>query len=157
MVSHWPKVNETFKALSYIVKETDKDGIDLYFTNSDTFYKNIKKTSKLLPIVEGHKQRDNSTTDINFRLTKILDPYKTNLENRRWFRSEPKPLSLYILTDGMWEAECTAVEPIRDAVRKLDDLRRGDTQIGIQFISFGDNPIGLERLVHLDDGLNLQK
>lgn len=135
----------------------DKDGLDLYFTISNVTQTKVKKTSKLLPIVEVNKQRGNSTTDINFRLTKILNEYTSNLERKRWYQSEPKPLSLYILTDGMWEDECNAIEPIRNAVRTLEDLRKDERQIGIQFISFGNDPAGLRRMEHLDDGLNLPK
>lgn len=157
MAQHWPMVNKVFKALSYIVKEMDKDGIDLYFTISETYQKRAKKTSKLLPIVQAQMQRGNSTTDINFRLTKILDEYKNNLDKKKWYQSGPKPLSLYVLTDGLWEEDCTAIEPIKMAVQKLEDLRKDERQIGIQFISFGENPTGLKRLHYLDDGLNLPK
>lgn len=157
MAKHWQTVNKVFKALSYIVKEMDKDGLDLYFTISETCEKKAKRTSKLLPIVEARKQHGNSTTDINHRLTKILEEYKNNLDNKKWYQSEIKPLSLYILTDGLWENECTAIEPIRNAVQKLEDLRKDEKQIGIQFISFGHDPIGLQRLHHLDDGLKLPK
>ncbi|KIN03042.1 hypothetical protein OIDMADRAFT_18517 [Oidiodendron maius Zn] len=155
MARHCAMVVDVFTALSYIVKEMDKDGIDVYFTISEAHQKKVKKTSKLHSKVHHHVQHGHSTTDINIRLTRILEEYKSNLETPRWYQARPKPLSLYILTDGMWEKDCTAVGPIENAVRKLEDLRKDDSQIGIQFISFGADSGGLKRLKYLDDELNL--
>lgn len=155
MVEHWPKVCKVFEALSYILKETDKDGLDLYFTISQCCEKGIKQTSRLLQIIEAQKQRKQSTTDITIRLTTILDGYKSKLEKRSLFRGPPKPLSLYIFTNGIWEEEVTAEGPIRNTVQKLQDLRKDRQQIGIQFVSFGDDSVGLRRLRHLDYGLKL--
>lgn len=155
MTEHWPSVCKVFEALSYILKEPDKDGLDLYFTISQNFEKGITKTSKLLQVVEAQKQRRQSTTDINIRLMTILDAYKSKLDKKGLFGRPPKPLSLYIFTNGIWEDKVTAEGPIRNTVQKLQDLRKDRQQIGIQFISFGNDPVGLRRLRYLDDGLNL--
>lgn len=98
-----------------------------------------------------------STTDINICLFQILEDYKRHLDKNHWWKSKPKPLSLFIFTDGVWEKEVTASEPIKSVVAKLEDLRKDKRQIGIQFISFGSDPAGLGQLEHLDDRLNISK
>jgi len=46
-------------------------------------------------------------------------------------------------------------EPIRIFVEKLKDLGLLDTQVGIQFIRFGNDERGMERLQKLDSDLHL--
>ncbi|KAL3425129.1 hypothetical protein PVAG01_04410 [Phlyctema vagabunda] len=158
MEPHWPNLVRVFEALSYIVKQSDENGLDLFFSNSNNCEKDCKKTRKLLPIVRAQKQTQKKiTTDINFRLSQILEKHKNGLDRKVWYRSKLKPLSLYILTDGVWETNCTAIDPIRNAVLKLHDLRIPSSQIGIQFISFGSDEVGLNRLAYLDDKLDLPK
>lgn len=156
MVKHWDNVTNVVEGLSYILKDADKDGLDLYFTIAEQSALEKKHTTLLVRLVEHHRQRDrDARTEINFRLNQILDKYKAKLDrsNSRWPRKPLKPLSLYILTDGIWEAECKPEIPIKNVVQKLSDLRKDREQIGIQFISFGNDPVGMERLRYLDDDL----
>jgi hypothetical protein len=154
MAEHWDSVTEVFEALSYIVKSTDNNGLDLFFTISDNYRKGVKETAKLIPLVKAQKRRSMAKSDIDFRLNEILQ-YRTERLNKTGhiFSKKAKPLSLYILTDGMWENEDAAQEPIKTAVQKLSDVRKGREQIGIQFIRFGDNLDGIRQLEHLDHGL----
>ncbi|KAL2073991.1 hypothetical protein VTL71DRAFT_7769 [Oculimacula yallundae] len=154
MVDHWPNVVKLFEGLSYILKDTDRNGLDVYFTISQECALQNKHTKDMVPMVKRRKQRDpTARTEINYRLTKILDEYKAKLDSNKFWKSKPKPLSLYILTNGVWEKECQPEIPIKNVVRKLQDLRKDREQIGIQFISFGNDEIGLERLRYLDDEL----
>jgi len=159
MAPYWDEVVKLLEALSYILKRIDKDGLDLYFTNSDDSLKSIKKTTRMSATVRGHKPtaQKSTTTDINIRLKSILYGYTEKLESRNPLRMTPKPLSLFIITNGVWESNCTAIEPIENAVKTLEALRKHKSQIGIQFISVGTDSIGLNRLRHLDDGLGLNK
>ena len=157
MVEHWDSVVNLFEGLSYILKDVDKNGLDLFFTISRLHAESEKHTSALVTMVEKRKPTDrNAKTEINFRLTHILDKYKAKLDDNSWWTKKPKPLSLYILTNGIWEDECRPEIPIMNTVRKLEDLRKDREQIGIQFISFGNDPKGLERLRHLDDDITEQ-
>lgn len=159
MAEHWEEVVRVFEALSYIVKSTDKDGLDLFFTISKSSNKGVSETSRLTQVVEAQKRvSGGAKTDINIRLTQILERYTDNLERKRLLSlrgSKPKPLSLYIFTNGIWEKEVNAEKPIVNAVKKLTDLRKDRLQIGIQFISFGNDPKGLARLEHLDKGIDV--
>lgn len=62
----------------------------------------------------------------------------------------PKPLSLYILTDGVWEGKSDPRKPIQKLVQTLVGWRMDKAQVGIQFINFGNDPVGLQRLQYLD-------
>ncbi|CAG8948909.1 hypothetical protein HYFRA_00002035 [Hymenoscyphus fraxineus] len=164
MAPHWDEVMRVFEALSYIVKAQDRDGLDLYFAISDDFHQGVKKTSFLQERVRWHKPNSRAgKADMNIRLSRILQTYTENLQNKKktLFGKTPKtqkPLSLYILTNGIWEGDNSTVDgTIENAVKKLEDLRKDRLQIGIQFISFGDDVTGLEKLRKLDDELDLHK
>jgi hypothetical protein len=158
MTQYWDNVVKTFEALSYIVKETDKDGLDLHFTISGTTMKGEKTTRDLVSSVKAHIRRDGAASDIRLRLTSILESYSQKLEEKkRLWKRAPKPLSLYILTDGVWEESSSAEEPITNVVRILHELRKSSTQIGIQLISFGTDEASLAKLRYLDDKLDLPK
>jgi hypothetical protein len=71
-------------------------------------------------------------------------------------RKKPKVvrrLNLYILTNGIWEDKSTGKIPIVNFAQKLMKLGMIKGQVGIQFISFGNNPAGLERMRVLDSEL----
>jgi hypothetical protein len=159
MEPHWKRLTKVFEALSYILKDVDPDGLDLSFTIYSETLKKTKKTSKLIDMVKSRSKRLKGTTDMNLRLTEILDAYQTELEKPKGFFGKPKsvlPMNLYILTDGIWEPNCDAAGPIKNLVNKLNKLDKGRVQVGIQFISFGNNPEALDRLDILDSGLGLK-
>jgi len=146
-------VVKVFESSSYLVKEMDNDGIDLRFTVSGVCELNCKSTTRLIQLLAD--QRYEGQTDIDHNLNQIFDKYKASLDKPKSFFNKHKPLSLYILTDGVWEADCNPDATIRSLVKKLVDLGYTRQQVGIQFISFGDDPTGLSRLNHLDSGLDL--
>ena len=157
MAPHWKGLIRVFEALSYILKDVDPDGLDLSFTISRETLTKIKRTSKLVEMVKSRAKQLKGTTDMNLRLTELLDAYQTELEKKKgfFFGKSILPLNLYILTDGIWEPNCDAAGPIKNLVNKLNKLDKGRVQVGIQFISFGNDPQALERLDVLDSGLGL--
>jgi hypothetical protein len=62
-------------------------------------------------------------------------------------------MNIYVLTDGCWENACTGENQIRNLVDELVKLKLTKDQVGIQFIRFGNDQRGLERLSYLDSGL----
>lgn len=157
MAPHWKSLTKVFETLSYILKDVDPNGLDLSFTVSPDTLKKTKRTSKLVEMVKSHSNHLKGTTDMNLKLTEILDAYQTELEKPKSFFSKPVlPLNLYILTDGIWEPNCDAAKPIENLVSKLKKLDKGRIQVGIQFISFGNNAAALERLDILDSRLGLK-
>ena len=68
-------------------------------------------------------------------------------------------LTIVVLTDGLWagmnnqnELEDKIVE-FHKSLEKAMDGMRGDRQVSIQFIQFGDNEEAKERLRRLDDDM----
>ena len=172
MRDHWDDVVPLLDTLAYIVKETDQNGIDLFFTMSHVHYTNRKKTRKLVHVAE--KQRPLKTkkgtehlSDIHWRLSSILEKYQKRLKeedqsnlnssrNRPWHAHDPsdvRGLNLYIFTDGIWQPGADAVSPIKSLVETLEKYKKPKDQVGIQFIHFGNDREGTERLSYLDSGL----
>lgn len=82
-------------------------------------------------------------------LSKLLHPDSTPTKG-------PRRLSLYILTDGVWQPGCTLVTEIKTLVSLLQEHKLSNKHIGIQFIRFGNDPRGTRRLQKLDSGLGLE-
>jgi len=61
-------------------------------------------------------------------------------------------MSIYILTNGAWQAGEDVATPILSRVKQLMETK---TECGIQFIQFGTDPQGLSQLQHLDKELRL--
>ena len=164
MAPYWDRLTQVFKALSYILKYADPNRLDLSFTVCREALTKAKTTTPLVDLVKSRRGHLEGTTDMNLRLTEILEAYQTELEHpKKSFSSiytrKPiltRPLNIYILTDGIWEPNCDASGPIKSLVNKLNQLGKGRIQVGIQFISFGDNQRALERLNVLDSGLGLK-
>jgi hypothetical protein len=161
MAPHWDRLTQVFEALSYILKYVDPNGLDLSFTNCQEALTKAKTTTPLVDLVKARRGHLEGTTDMNLRLTEILEAYQAELEHpkKSFYTRKPiltRPLNIYILTDGIWEPNCDASGPIKSLVNKLNQLGKGRIQVGIQFISFGDNQRALERLDVLDSGLDLK-
>lgn len=169
MGPYWPQVTKTFSALSYLVKRVDPDGIDLHFTNSLETY-HSRRTRHLLEKVQRRKPA--GQCDMKSRLGKILEPYRAELPKALEIRHKPflgidlrhwsskgRSICIYVFTDGVWQGESRFLggvdEPIRIFVEKLKELGLLDTQVGIQFIRFGNDKGGMERLQKLDSELYL--
>jgi hypothetical protein len=162
MSPYWSEVTKVVHVLSYMLKKTDEDGMDLYFTVSKDTH-NSKKSSRFLQTLQCKVKA--GTSDIGSSLSTILQKYKMYLQEeapnrRRSFFSKPKPeskkaLNVYVLTDAVWEPESNAAEPVTSLVGTLEKLGYSRNQVGIQFIRFGDDPEGIKKLEHLDSGLGL--
>ena len=161
MRPYWQTVKNLVGTLAYIVKDCDPDGIELYYTISSD--KLIKSTKSSVLIDSLNSTTPSGISDIGIRLSSILNQYKAKLHrtygagtSRTSFsRKDIRPLNLYVLTDGVWQPECDAEAPIKELVKKLLELGMDKKKVGIQFISFGDDHLGLRRLDHLDSKLEV--
>lgn len=156
--------NEIVKVVSllaYMLKASDKDGLDMYFTQN-THKVNSRKSSKLSSSIYGVSFV--GISDMRGRLHTVLQEHRNKFgalisPPRRFFRRESpqpqRPLSFYILTDAKWQP--TDVEGlIRDLVEDMRGKGRPKEHVGIQFIRFGDDQASIERLDKLDHGLGLK-
>ena len=67
----------------------------------------------------------------------------------------PNPLSIYVLTDGVWESPGAPgggylEDTLKDLIEGLRAAGCRRDQIGIQFIRFGSHEYGVQRLEALD-------
>lgn len=159
MQKHWNRVILVFYVLAYLLKDSDPDGMDLLYTVSVD-----KQKSKKPDRLREHLRTVScgGRSDIGLRLGAILHEYAKNLQvgakPQRIFgisrkKKQTRPMNLYILTDAVWQPHSDVVKPIRTLIRKLDELGLPEYQVGIQFILFGQNQEGINRLEHLDSGL----
>lgn len=81
------------------------------------------------------------------RIDEILRSYGARLSTE----DNVKPLSIYILTDGVWALRGDGPEtPIVEIISILSKGGYPREQLGIQFIGFGENREGLEQMQRID-------
>lgn len=169
MGKHFTHLKELFTALAWIVSEYDKDGMELRFLRCRKWYRS-KDSKELADYLKNVTFR--GTSDVNANLGDILQIYRTRLDcwnarktssqNRlsrflagKWkgeaYPDTPKPLSVYILTDGIWQPASDALDSIAPMVNKLHSLGLPSRQVALQFIRFGDNRLATEKLKTLDN------
>jgi hypothetical protein len=161
MKPYWNQVRDTLNALGYLVKRSDLDGIDLYFTNSPE-EGHSKDRKNLIKVFNGIKPA--GQCNMKVALGKILEAYRPQCvkKEEKGFFSRKKGkkkwgLSVYVLTDGVWEDGqdelCGVYEPIATILNRLNKKGLTENHVGIQFIRFGNSEIGAKRLARLDRGL----
>ena len=145
------------------VDSPELGGIDLYFTAP---YKKLKRQSVNAILSQFDSTDDRDMPDMRSCLAKILDEYQEKLGRLRLVgkikhpKSTPlvgcRKLSLYVLTDGVWQPNVDLVLEIETLVGHLVDRKLTNKQVGIQFIRFGKNPQAIEKLKKLDSGMGLK-
>ncbi|KNG49609.1 mitosis inhibitor protein kinase swe1 [Stemphylium lycopersici] len=149
MEQYRKQIRETFEGLAYLVKKLDMDGIDLHLTTSreKRHGKNRKPMLDLLSTVHYGGE-----TYMKIALGKVWER-----SNKKGFRNLMKRennwgKSIYVFTDGKWKGDddtlCGVPELVKGIVDKMDTPK-----LGIQFIQFGNDPVGSRRLQELDEGL----
>lgn len=151
MKRRWHDVITFFSVFSYITKKHDSNGQEIYFTVS-TNHVTFKKTKKAVSHLEN--MNPSSFSNIDQSLEHILGRYREKLDLQRrfsLFKAAVKPLSLYVLTDAAWQGD--AIEPIERMIDFQRAYKLPREQVGIQFIRFGNDPEGIQKLEYLDSGL----
>ena len=149
MAYHKSKVEQCARVLAYALKESDPDGMDVYFTSEMHNHKTYKRSRQVEAAIRKHEFRPYRTTSMAKCLGELLDTRRGRSRRRR-------RTSIYVLTDAVWE-QC---EPGVDhcIVREARALRKEGSlpsDLMIQFIRFGDQGDRrlAERLRYLDDDL----
>ena len=162
MDQHKPKMKEVLEVLGYMAKGCDPDGVDLFFTMSDHSVRQCKKSTKLLEKFEAVEFGGKS--DMGARLDYLVREYKARLYGQRNERQNQferfltpnnRGLSIYVLTDGLWQPGSDVPAAIKHMVDKMQEYNLQKHHMGIQFIRFGEDPGAIARLEHLDTGLGL--
>lgn len=163
MRSHRKDVRKVVSLLAYLLKDSDPNGLDVCFIQS-TEKKNSGRATKISEVVG--KVDFQGVSDMRTRLSQILKEHKNNFgttiaPSGSWLkrpgpREAQKPLSFYILTDGKWQPN--DVGPIiTGLVDSMREHKLHKDHVGIQFIRFGQDSRGIDRLNHLDHGLGLKE
>ena len=160
MQRHWDDVAHLLRILAWIVKKSDGDGLELYYSmSSDQVHS--KKSSVL---VDDLKRREPyGQSDISGALGRILSKYQHQLDESAGSRTrfDPfirhpfRPMTVYVFTDAVWRPNCDGARPIVSMIEKLQSLGipNDSQQIGIQFISFGNDQTCLDKLAYLEGEL----
>ena len=158
MLKYKTEVKEVLEATAWLVKSYDPDGVDLIFTKGDRHVKGVHDVKKVLKTFD--KVDFTGTTNMQMRLGDRLSEYKEKIKKTRsgslstlipgLRRRELRRLSLYVLTDGIWQPGCDVETPITSMVNKLKEHDLLDKQVGIQFIRFGHDEAAIRHLDYLD-------
>lgn len=158
MQAHARHVITVFRALGYIAKDCDKDGIELRFVSAPDKKFRHSDTTRLVRILESHKYQaiegriESSITDL---VNKIIIPKLPLSLHGIHFDFWAKPVTIFIFTDAKWGENVpvgNGVEkPIRNLMEKIKKRKLSRTQVMIQFLRFGDDENGKEHLDFLDD------
>lgn len=153
---HWEDMTELLGIIAYMIKSFDKDGLDLYFAQSNAKH-NEETSSKLVSIVEKRKrEEDLGYTDMSIRLEQILGEYARKIQRQSSQNIVTRGLNVYIFTDAIWTPLCDIVPAIDKMVEGLVAHKLPEKQVGLQFISFGDDAECLKRLMLVDNYLVLK-
>jgi hypothetical protein len=151
MKDHRSKARRTLGSLAYLIKHLDPDGIDLYFTkSSQTRCHNHRQ--ELLTLFDSVKFEGHGGMET--ALGEILDKCSgSGLRSflKAKFKGSRRGVNIYVLTDGVWGREDESLCGIPELVKTTVATMNSRVKLGIQFIQFGDHPVGTWRLQQLDD------
>ncbi|MCJ1391817.1 hypothetical protein MMC18_004684 [Xylographa bjoerkii] len=148
--------------LAYMLKDLDKDGLDIYFTQSLKMV-NSDKSKKLVTSI--YQEPFRGVTNMGGRLKQIMkehiEKFGTSIQPPKLpFRSQPppisqRPLSFYVLTDAKWQPTDVGGF-IKNIVHTMKEKNCAKEHVAIQFIRFGDDQASIDKLDELDSGLGLK-
>ena len=157
MAAYWPQVRRVFELITYMVRDCDPNGLDLYFTSSP---KKLNAKDVTLLLKELDMRRLKGFTDMRERFGDIIEKYQDNLRKKAVFPwlllGPPRKLSLYVFTDAVWQPKCDLKKTVKALVRSLGEYNLTNKQVGIQFIRYGNDQEGIRRLEELDSELDLE-
>ena len=156
------EVEKVLELLWAMVEKHDPDGADLYIT-SDMQALKPKTDSRALQELRSRPAK--YAPDMRYCFAQIIEKYQSKFGKRNIGSKllhpkatpakGPRKLSLYVLTDGVWQTKTDLKQVIRTLVDHLIQHKLTNKQIGIQFIRFGNDERGMKRLEKLDSGLDL--
>ncbi|KAG9508292.1 hypothetical protein J7337_001856 [Fusarium musae] len=142
MESHKPKAMRTARVISYVAKIADYNGMEVFAASETTkrpvICNSSGKVEKVIKKMETVKGRCNMHKCLYDILNRVLMP------------GQFKPTSIYIYTDGVWEPGDDQVKLlISRAIDFIDRHEYKSSALMFQFIRFGNDPTGTERLNYL--------
>ena len=162
MKQYKEKIERVISLLAYMLKNSDKDGLDIFFTQTVTKV-NSKKSSKIStsihqePFIGVSNMRGKLQTILQEHINKFGTSYQPPkpLFGRKPRPEPQRPLSFYILTDAKWQPTDVG-GLIKDLVQSMSAKGCPKEHVAIQFIRFGEDEASIEKLDKLDRGLGLK-
>lgn len=165
------EVTRLIKALSYLLKHLDPDGIEVACMSNPGSFRRLKTATDIqIFINKGFYSGHDANCAIENALDVVLKivrakylevPQESQLSRvgtipdsrSRTFRA----ISILVFTNGKWDdseiGTCGAERPIRGLMDEMILQGAARTQVCLQFVRFGDSPVGKRRLQFLDDEL----
>lgn len=165
----------TFANLAHILEKADEDGVDVSFTSHVDKTENSRRTESLATFIRSNFCKGAGglcciERCLGTRIKKVIQELPSEagsgLRRARGFRGIlgkryiGRPISIYILTNGVWDSSpaarkglCNADLPIRRLIEELKRRNLPRDQVALQFIRFGNDETGIRRLRALDDDI----
>ncbi|KAK7993275.1 hypothetical protein PG989_006656 [Apiospora arundinis] len=155
MRRHKEFIIDISRALIAMARKVVPDRVEIVFTSNpakfikDKYYLLGRGPNHLVGKIRTHFSKSSTvnSTNMESRMGQILDQVG---------RSK-KPTSVYIMTDGVWQPSSSPAGglevPIRNLVGRLVQSSRNRDFVTLQFIQFGHDLLGTERLRYLNDDL----
>lgn len=164
------QVLDVFANLAHILEAADLNGLDVMCTSDPGNMQNSKATDKLVRFVQSNFDKGGTSpcfieTALKTLIDKVIDKLPSGPGERKKLMARIKndrvrPVSIYVLTSGVWnsseaarEGTCGAERPINQLITELQSRNLHKSQVAIQFIRFGNYQTGIDRLTYLDDCL----
>ncbi|KAI3392354.1 hypothetical protein diail_5834 [Diaporthe ilicicola] len=165
-----PEVLRVFSSLAHVLEAADPNGLDVICTSDPGNMQNSRTTEKLVRFVQSNFDKGANApcfieTALKTLVDKVIDKLPSGPGERKTLRSvfkteKVRPISIYVLTTGVWDptpaakdGTCGAERPINQLINELRSRNLHKSQVAIQFIRFGNDPTGMGRLKILDDDL----
>jgi hypothetical protein len=165
MRAHQDRVVSDIKALAYLFKQLDPDGVEIANTSSPQKIKKFKKSDDVATFInQTYKDGWDAPCNMEKALEIILGTVREKFSKRTSRLQRPfprqrtvRPVSVYIVTDGRWDDStqglCGADKPVETLIKAMKVNGIGRTQISLQFIRYGNEDRGRRRLEILDNEL----
>ncbi|KAJ0125346.1 hypothetical protein J7T55_006692 [Diaporthe amygdali] len=164
------QVLNVFANLAHILEAADPNGLDVICTSDPGNMQHNRATERLVQFVQNNYDKGaSSPCYIEPALKILVDKIISKLPSgpgekkglRSWIKNESaRPISIYVLTSGVWDSSpgardgpCGADRPINQLITELKRRNLHKNQVAFQFIRFGDYATGIERLKFLDNSL----
>ncbi|KAI1159862.1 hypothetical protein F5B18DRAFT_549573 [Nemania serpens] len=172
MEPYWQEAKQTAQAVFEIGLKADPDGVDIRMTNGDTTSRRRKKSDDLFGRYQYFENQrptaENGPCDMQSALNNVLDiAIKKGLSKKSKFLERTvgrgiKGISVFVLTNGVWfppgDDEAGGVQhPVYNAIDKLKSKYRDSRFLVIQFVGFGKDQTGINRMTYLDNSLKRDK
>ncbi|KAJ3719362.1 hypothetical protein C8R42DRAFT_723045 [Lentinula raphanica] len=149
---HWKEAGDALSKLAEIGREFDRDGIDIYFLNSQESGRNLKTSKQVISLFE--RVQPSGGTYLGQRLDCLLRDYLDELTKAKEAGKKIKgSINYLVITDGKPIDELDLEKSIVDVARRLDEGNYPSTQVNIQLVQVGRSKQATAFLKELDNAL----